>query len=59
MDGTLLLVILGASLAGFAQGVSGFAFALVSLSIWAWGIEPRLAAVLTVFGSLVATQGLR
>lgn len=53
MDGTLLLVILGASLAGFAQGVSGFAFALVSLSIWAWGIEPRLAAVLTVFGSLV------
>ena len=53
MDGFLLLVIAGAALAGFAQGVSGFAFALVSLSVWAWGIEPQLAAVLTVFGSLV------
>jgi len=53
MDGSLLLVILGASLAGFAQGVSGFAFALVALSVWAWGLEPHLAAVLAVFGSLV------
>ena len=53
MDSTLLLIIAGAALAGFAQGVSGFAFALVSLSIWAWGIEPTLAVVLTVFGSLV------
>jgi uncharacterized membrane protein YfcA len=53
MDSSLLLVIAGAALAGFAQGVSGFAFALVSLSIWAWGIEPTLAVVLTVFGSLV------
>ena len=53
MDGTLLLVIAGAALAGFAQGVSGFAFPLVSRSIWAWGIEPQVAAVLTVFGSLV------
>ncbi len=53
MDSTLLPIIAGAALAGFAQGVSGFAFALVSLSIWAWGIEPTLAVVLTVFGSLV------
>lgn len=48
-----MLIAVGAALAGFAQGVSGFAFALVSLSIWAWGIDPTLAAVLTVFGSLV------
>jgi uncharacterized membrane protein YfcA len=53
MDGLLFLIIVGAALAGFAQGVSGFAFALVSLSVWAWGVEPQLAAVLTVFGSLI------
>jgi uncharacterized protein len=32
--------------------VSGFAFGMVSLSIWAWGIEPRLAVVLSVAGGL-------
>lgn len=53
MDQTLLLIAVGAALSGFAQGVSGFAFALVALSIWAWGIDPRLAVVLAVFGSLV------
>lgn len=53
MDGFLLLVITGAALAGFAQGVSGFAFALVALSIWAWGVPPALAAALAVFGSLI------
>lgn len=49
----LLVIAAGAALAGFAQGVSGFAFALVSLSVWAWGVDPRLAVVLSVFGSLV------
>ncbi len=53
MDQVLLLIAVGAALAGFAQGVSGFAFALVSLSVWAWGVDPRLAVVLSVFGSLV------
>ncbi len=53
MDQVLLLVAVGAAIAGFAQGVSGFAFALVALSVWAWGVDPRLAAVLAVFGSLV------
>lgn len=53
MDGTLLLIGLGAAAAGFAQGISGFAFSLVALSVWAWGINPVLAAVLAVFGSLV------
>lgn len=53
MDGFFLLIIAGAALAGFAQGVAGFAFALVALSVWAWGVEPQLAAVLSVFGSLV------
>lgn len=53
MDQMLVLVAVGAALAGFAQGVSGFAFALVALSVWAWGVDPRLAVVLSVFGSLV------
>jgi uncharacterized membrane protein YfcA len=53
MDVTLLIVLLGAGAAGFAQGVSGFAFSLVALSIWAWAVEPQLAAPMSVFGALV------
>lgn len=46
------LIALGAIVAGFVQGLSGFAFGMVAMSFWAWGLEPRVAAVLTVFGSL-------
>ncbi len=53
MEPLLLVIVAGAALGGFAQGVSGFAFALVALSIWAWGMAPAQAAVLAVFGSLV------
>ncbi len=53
MTSTLLILALGAAVAGLAQGLSGFAFALVSLSIWAWFIDPKLAVVLAVFGGLV------
>lgn len=53
MDAALVIVVVGAIAAGFAQGVSGFAFSLVALSIWAWAIEPQLAAPLSVFGALV------
>lgn len=52
MDAALLIVLAGAAAAGFAQGVSGFAFSLVALSIWAWAIEPQLAAQMAVFGAL-------
>ncbi|MFB4390544.1 MULTISPECIES: sulfite exporter TauE/SafE family protein [unclassified Pseudomonas] len=48
----LYLIALGAVVAGFVQGLSGFAFGMVAMSFWAWGLEPRVAAVLTVFGSL-------
>ena len=48
----LYLIALGAIVAGFVQGLSGFAFGMVAMSFWAWGLEPRLAAALTVFGSL-------
>ncbi|MDA8523291.1 sulfite exporter TauE/SafE family protein [Acidovorax sp. NCPPB 4044] len=46
------IVALGAAVAGFVQGLSGFAFGMVAMSFWAWVLEPRLAAALTVFGAL-------
>jgi len=49
---TLIIVITGAAVAGFVQGLSGFAFGMVSMSFWAWTIDPRLAAAMAVFGSL-------
>lgn len=52
MDAALWMVALGAVVAGFVQGLSGFAFGLVAMSFWAWVLEPRLAAVLAVFGAL-------
>lgn len=42
----------GAAVAGLVQGISGFAFAMVAMSIWVWGVEPQLAAVMAVFGGL-------
>jgi uncharacterized membrane protein YfcA len=53
MESVVLVVALGAAVAGFVQGLSGFAFGMVAMSFWAWVLEPRLAAVLTVFGALV------
>lgn len=47
-----LIVALGAVVAGFVQGLSGFAFSMVSMSIWAWTVDPKLAAVLATFGGL-------
>ena len=49
---SVYVVALGAAFAGFVQGLSGFAFALVATSLWAWTIEPRLAVPLVVFGGL-------
>lgn len=52
LDSLILIVILGATLAGFVQGLSGFGFGLTAMSLWAWTLEPRLAAALAVFGAL-------
>jgi uncharacterized protein len=52
MDGPVFFVALGAVVAGFVQGLSGFAFSLVAISFWAWTVEPKLAAALAVFGGL-------
>jgi len=50
---TLAVALSGAALAGFVQGITGFAFALVALSVWAWGLPPEIAAQLAVFGGLL------
>lgn len=47
------VVACGAALAGFVQGLSGFAFSLVALSLWAWALPPQVAAPLAVFGALL------
>lgn len=52
MDSLYVLVVLGAVAAGFVQGLSGFGFGMVAMSFWAWTIDPRLAAAMTVFGAL-------
>ncbi|WP_423198287.1 MULTISPECIES: sulfite exporter TauE/SafE family protein [unclassified Cupriavidus] len=52
MDTTLLIIALGAIVAGFVQGLSGFAFGMVAMSFWAWSVEPRLASAMSVFGAL-------
>ena len=49
----LTLLLTGAVIAGFVQGLSGFAFSMVSMAIWVWALDPKLAAVMAVFGSLV------
>jgi uncharacterized protein len=46
------LLVAGAAVAGFVQGLTGFGFSMVAMSIWVWGLSPQLAAVLAVFGSL-------
>jgi len=53
MDSTWWLVIAGAVVAGFVQGLSGFAFSLVATSIWIWTLPPQLVATMSVFGALV------
>jgi uncharacterized protein len=53
MSAEILLLAGGAALAGLVQGISGFAFAMVAMSVWVWGIEPRLAAAMAVSGGLL------
>jgi uncharacterized membrane protein YfcA len=53
MDTATIVLIVGACVAGFVQGLSGFAFSLVALSFWAWAVPPQLAGPLAVFGSLL------
>jgi uncharacterized protein len=52
MDSVVVVVALGAAVAGFVQGLSGFAFGMVAMSFWAWVVDPKLAAAMAVFGAL-------
>ena len=52
MDSLIVIVVCGAALAGFVQGLSGFGFGLTAMSLWAWTLDPQLAAPLAVFGAL-------
>ena len=48
----LWILAAGAAVAGLVQGISGFAFSMVAMSIWVWGIDPQQAAVMAVFGGV-------
>jgi uncharacterized membrane protein YfcA len=52
--GAILAVLVGTVGAAFVSGLSGFAFGMIALSVWAWVLEPRLLSPMVVFGSLVA-----
>lgn len=52
VDPVVVLIAVGAIVAGFVQGLSGFAFGMVAMSFWAWGVDPRLASAMSVFGAL-------
>lgn len=53
MSSELGLLLVGAVVGGFVQGISGFAFVMVAMSIWVWGVEPVLAVQVGVFGGMV------
>lgn len=51
-DTTMLVLLAGAVVAGFVQGLAGFAFSLTATSIWIWWLPPQLIAVMSVVGAL-------
>ena len=50
MSVELIVLLAGAAIAGLVQGISGFAFSMVAMSIWVWVLDPQVAAVMAVFG---------
>lgn len=48
----IALLVVGAAIAGFVQGLSGFAFGMVAMSIWVWAIDPKVAVVMSIAGGL-------
>lgn len=49
---TWIIFTVGATIAGFIQGLTGFAFGLVAMSFWVWVLPPQMTASLVVFASL-------
>src|SRR5699024_10423881 len=52
-SGFFILAAAGAAIGGLVQGLSGFAFSMIAMSVWVWVFDPVLAAVLSVFGALL------
>lgn len=52
--GFILAVLSGTVAAAFVSGLSGFAFGMVALTVWAWALDPRLLSPMIVFGSLIS-----
>ena len=52
MDLPFILAVLSGTVA--AAFVSGFAFGMIALSVWAWALDPRLLSPMIVFGSLIS-----
>ncbi len=50
----LIFLVVGALVAAFVSGLSGFAFGLVSLSFWIWRFPLAEVSALVIFGSLVS-----
>jgi uncharacterized protein len=49
----LVVLAIGAAIGGLVQGISGFAFAMVAVSIWTLGgLDPRTVSVMGVFGGV-------
>lgn len=53
----LLLVLLGGAVAGFVQGLTGFAFGLVAMAFWSWALPPAQGGALVVLCSILG-QGM-
>lgn len=54
MSNETLCILLGAGLAGFVQGLSGFAFGLVAIPIWASVVPPQMVGPMAVLGSMLS-----
>ncbi|MBV9824630.1 MAG: sulfite exporter TauE/SafE family protein [Alphaproteobacteria bacterium] len=54
MSNETLCILLGAGLAGFVQGLSGFAFGLVAIPIWASAVPPQMVGPMAVLGSMLS-----
>ncbi len=48
-----LAIVAGGVAAGFIQGLSGFAYALVATAIWVWLVEPQMLVPLVLCSSLI------
>lgn len=46
------VVVAGAAVAGFVQGLSGFAFSMIATAFWAWVLPPQVVGPLAIAGAL-------